>query len=547
MRKSPTKFISLLCKSYALFATLIMKSFNTTGTCRPNEHYMVDITDRLEVIRRLIAKGDYFCINRGRQYGKTTTLSNLKTYLEDYGYCVFSISFESVDNSYFLTQSTTGAIFLRLLSICVKRNKTRHLAPECAEALLRFQQQHEKECTIFDVKEFIVQLCTDNPNPVVLLVDEVDQASEYESFLKLLGSIRDMYLNRVEDATFQSVILAGVYDIKNLKLKVRSEGDHQYNSPWNIAVPFNEDMSLSANGIKAMLDDYEADHNTRMDTAQVAAWIRDYTGGYPFLVSRLCLQMDEQGDWSHDGLLNAVKVMLNERNTLFDDMIKKIEQYTDLKALLRDYLFAGETKKYNPDNQAFQLAEQFNIINAHNGTFAVACRIMETRIYEYLMAEEKDSEIYTAGSIEKPRFVKGSELDMPLLLQKFAEHFNEIFRTADGTMDAKFVEKQGRKQFQLYIRPIINGVGHYYVEAETRDETRTDLIINYNNHEYLIELKIWRGDSYNAKGENQLFEYLELKKHTTGYLVSFCFNKNKTPGLQPSATRDGRTIIEVIV
>ena len=537
----------MLCKSYALFATVIMKRFNTTGTCRPKEHYMVDITERLEVISKMVAKGDYFCINRGRQYGKTTTLTNLKTYLEELGYCVFSISLESVDSSYFQTQSTTGAIILRLLSICVKRNKTQNLDLRCAESLLNFQQQHEKECTIFDMKEFLIQLCSDNSNPIVLLVDEVDQASEQESFLKLLGSLRDMYLNRVEDATFQSVILAGVYDVKNLKLKIRSEGDHQYNSPWNIAVPFNEDMSLSVDGIREMLDEYEADHSKGMNTAEVATWIRDYTGGYPFLVSRLCLQMDEQNDWSHEGLLDAVKVMLNERNTLFDDLIKKIEQFQDLKTLLRDYLFSGETKKYNPDNLAFQLAEQFNIINAHNCTFSLACRIMETRIYEYLMAEETESEIYTAGSFEKTQFIKGTELDMPLLLQKFSEHFNEIFRTEDGTMDAKFVEKHGRKQFQLYIRPIINGVGHYYVEAETRNETRTDLIINYNNQEYIIELKIWRGNSYNTKGENQLFEYLKLKKRHTGYLVSFCFNKNKIPGLQPPVEQEDRTLIEVIV
>lgn len=524
-----------------------MKRFNTTGTCRQAEHYMVDITERLEIIRGMVVRGDYFCINRGRQYGKTTTLNSLKAYLEDAGYCVFSISFESVDNFYFQTQATAGTIFLRLLSISVKRKKTKHLDAECAEALFRFQEQHEKECSIFDVKEFLVQLCTDNSNPIVLLVDEVDQASEHEAFLKLLGALRDMYLNRAEDATFQSVVLAGVYDIKNLKLRMRPEERHQYNSPWNIAVPFDVDMSLPADGIKGMLDEYEADHGTGMDTAEVAKWVRDYTGGYPFLVSRLCQQMDAQGDWSHEGLLDAVKVMLNERNTLFDDMIKKIEQFPDLKSLLKDLLFAGEARKYNPDNQAFQLAEQFSIINARNGTFSVACRIMETRLYEYLMAEEKDSEIYSVAAIEKPRFIKGAELDMPLLLQKFSEHFNEIFRMEDGTMDARFVEKQGRKQFQLYLRPIINGVGHYYVEAETRDETRTDLVVNYNNHEYVIELKIWRGESYNDKGEKQLLEYLALKKHTTGYLVSFCFNKGKTPGLLAPVERDGRTLVEVIV
>ncbi len=393
----------------------------------------------------------------------------------------------------------------------------------------------------------IPMLCKTNSKPIVILIDEVDQASNFDSFLLFLGVLRRMFLNRKSLPTFQSVILAGVYDIKNLKLKMRPEAQHQYNSPWNIAAPFDMDMSLSTKGIKGMLDEYESDHHKGMDAEEVASWVREYTGGYPFLVSRLCQQMDELDDWSHNGLLEAVKVMLNERNTLFDDMIKKIEQFPDLKSLLRDFLFSGESRKYNPDNQAFQLAEQFNIINTQNGTFSIASRIMETRIYEYLMSEEKDSEIYSAGSIEKTQFIKGDGLDMPLLLQKFSEHFNEIFRTKDGTMDAKFLEKHGRKQFLLYIRPIINGVGHYYVEAETRDETRTDLIINYNYHEYVIELKIWRGDCYNAQGENQLLEYLELKKHKTGYLLSFCFNRNKQPGLLPPVELNGRTLVEAIV
>ena len=524
-----------------------MKKFNTTGTCRPNEHYMVDITERLEIIRKMVDDGDYFCINRGRQYGKTTTLNSLKSYLEVAGYCVFSISFESVDSTYFSTPSSAGAIVLKLLSICVKRNKTKNLDSHCAEMLLSFQEKHAEECSIFDLKELLVDLCAENSSQIVLLIDEVDQASEQGSFLKFLGALRDMFLNRGEDAAFQSVILAGVYDIKNLKLKMRPEEMHQYNSPWNIAVPFCVDMSLSADGIKGMLDEYEADHHRGLNTEEVASWVREYTGGYPFLVSRLCQQMDEQNDWSHEGLLDAVKVILNERNTLFDDMIKKIEQFPDLKSLLMEHLFSGDSRKYNPHNLAFQLAEQFNIITVNNGSCSIACRIMETVIYEYFMSEEKDSEIYSVGSIEKTQFIKGDGLDMPLLLQKFKEHFNEIFRTEDGTMDAKFVEKHGRKQFQLYIRPIINGVGHYYVEAETRDETRTDLIINYNNHEYVIEMKIWRGNAYNERGEEQLTGYLEHFNLQTGYLLSFCFNKNKQPGLLPPVQFNGRTLIEAIV
>ena len=77
-----------------------MKRFNTTGTCFPEDHYMVDLTERIREIRRMVDQGDYFCINRGRQYGKTTTLNTLKNALQD-DYAVFSISFESVSDETF--------------------------------------------------------------------------------------------------------------------------------------------------------------------------------------------------------------------------------------------------------------------------------------------------------------------------------------------------------------------------------------------------------------------------------------------------------------
>jgi len=506
---------------------------------------MVDITDRLEIISKMVSQGDYFCINRGRQYGKTTTLEALAGVLNS-KYSVFKLSLEGVSQESFASLPVFSAYFLKSLIFNVKLGLTS--IDNNALRVLKDAIEGKDSIADLDFAYTIPMICKANSKPIVILIDEVDQASNYESFLLFLGVLRKMFLNRPSLPTFQSVILAGVYDIKNLKLKVRTDEKHQHNSPWNIAVPFNVDMSLSADGIKGMLDEYEADHNKGIDTKEVALWIREYTGGYPFLASRLCQLMDERDDWSLAGFRNAVKSLINERNTLFDDMTKKIEQFPDLKSLLLDILFSGETRKYNAHNLTFQLAEQFNIINVRaDGLYSISSRIMETVIYEYFMSEEKESEIYSAGSIEKNQFIKGDGLDMPLLLRKFSEHFNEIFRTEDGTKDAKFVEKHGRKQFQLYIRPIINGVGHYYVEAETRDETRTDLIINYNNHEYVIELKIWRGDSYNTKGEKQLFEYIKLKKQKIGYLVSFCFNKGKTPGLLPTVEQDGLTLIEVIV
>lgn len=50
------------------------KVFNVTGNCRPGEHYMVCIDERLAEIKKMVDDGKYFAINRARQYGKTTTL-----------------------------------------------------------------------------------------------------------------------------------------------------------------------------------------------------------------------------------------------------------------------------------------------------------------------------------------------------------------------------------------------------------------------------------------------------------------------------------------
>ena len=69
-----------------------MKEFNTTGICYPYKHYMVNIDSRIDEIEKAVAKGEYITINRGRQYGKTTTLYHLTNKLND-KYVVFSISF----------------------------------------------------------------------------------------------------------------------------------------------------------------------------------------------------------------------------------------------------------------------------------------------------------------------------------------------------------------------------------------------------------------------------------------------------------------------
>ena len=202
--------------------------------------------------------------------------------------------------------------------------------------------------------------------------------------------MRDKYLNRENEPTFQSVILAGVYDIKNLKLKIRSEANHQYNSPWNIAARFDVDLSLPVDGIEGMIAEYKADHAgipeaDVMNTHEMAQLIYDYTSGYPFLVSRLCQILDEKKlYWNKDGFLGATKVLYFENNTIFDDMQKKLDDFPELSNTLQAMLFLGKPFTFNPDNKVFNLARMFGFIK-HNadGKAVISNRIFETRLYNY--------------------------------------------------------------------------------------------------------------------------------------------------------------------
>ena len=521
-----------------------MRTFNTAGVCRPNEHYMVDISDRLEIIRKMVAKGDYFCINRGRQYGKTTTLKAISNQFTD-EYCVFQISFEGLSDSNFTEDEKLYYTFVYLLAETFEWAPLEGLDSEVSEWIRNFLESHNEKCTDKELTKFISNICHSNKKPIVLLVDEVDQAGNHTSFLKFLGILRGMYLNRDVAPTFQSVILSGVYDVRNLKLKIRSEQQHQYNSPWNIAAPFDVDMSLPAEGIAEMLAEYKSDHRLTFDENAVAQLIRDYTSGYPYLVSRICQILDaEQQEWNKDSILKVVNKILNEGSTLFDDIAKKLDEFPELERMIKGVLFEGIRYPFNYYDKATNLALMFNFVKQQDGAFAVSCRMFEIWFYNYFISEEKQSPAFQQGIADKNQFIKDGAIDMVHLLGRFVAHMNQTYTM---NHENEFIESDARKVFLTYLRPIINGIGSYHIEEQTRDHDRMDVVIDYLGKQYVVELKIWRGNAYNERGEEQLSRYLEYFDLQTGYLMSFCFNKNKKSGLLPPIKINGRTLIEAIV
>ena len=505
-----------------------MRIFNTTGPCVPEKHYMVDLSSRLAQIKTMVDAGQYFVINRARQYGKTTTLLALKKHLKD-AYAVLSLDFQRLSSAAFATE---GDFVQSLARVIMDANEFGNMSipGQVLDALAALNDGDTGKVKLDDLFRTFFRWCRGSSNPIVLMIDEVDAATNNQVFLDFLAQLRDSYINRDTGGypTFQSVILAGVTDIKNLRRKIRPEEAHWFNSPWNIAAEFDINMNFNAAEIAGMLEAYEADHHTGMDISAVAQEISDFTSGYPFLVSRICQLIDrDKMPWPIEGISDAVGKILMENNTLFGSIMGKVQSNAELRGTLEKILFSGDALPFSPDDTSLADAAMYGFIQNIDGKVCISNRIFETRLYNFFLFsnEMKSTPIAQIGSGEKENFVVDGHLQMETILERFVTVFDDLYHD----QDAKFDEEEGRRRFLLFVRAIINGTGNYYVEAETRNRERMDLVIDYRGERFVVELKIWHGNSYNERGEQQLSNYLDYFHLQKGYMLSFCFNKNKNP------------------
>lgn len=513
------------------------KVFNVTGPCIPALHYMVDTSKKIdEIVTEYVDAGEYFTINRARQYGKTTTLELLYQRLREQ-YLVIDLSFEGKED-YFESR------FALATGMC---NSIARVIESFNAGMAENMRRPVNAILPFDSLDLrISDLCKQAGKKVILTIDEVDKASNNEVFIALLGLLRDKYIERSKRGTptFHTVILAGVHDIKNLKMKMRPEDKHSYNSPWNIAARFDVDMSFSAPEIATMLEEYEQDHHTGMDVVKISEHLYYYTSGYPFLVSLLCKTVDDEKlGWTDEGVDKAEMIVVKEKNTLFDDVTKNLVNNATFSNLVKRILLEGAHIAFEDQNPDIDMGVMYGILtkDADNQT-VVSNVIFETRIYNYFISVGQTNRILDSIAGYKSSFIVNGCMDMTKVLNRFAAFMKSEYRDEDG----EFIEREGRLLFLSFLKPIINGTGHYVVEPETRGSRRMDVVVFYGGEEHIVELKIWHGEQAASEAYDQLSGYLHMQEQQTGYLLSFCDNR-RSPREGKTFTHNGCKITEVIV
>ncbi|MGE5342017.1 MAG: AAA family ATPase [Candidatus Omnitrophota bacterium] len=516
------------------------KRFNTTGACTPEKHYMVDISNKIDQIMDMIDNGDYFVIDRPRQYGKTTTINVLNRRLKkSEDYFSIKISFEGIGEEGFKSVGIFIEEFFLQLKKAFKSSGN--------EDLINFIETNPIPDRFSKLDLWVGDLVRKNGKKIVLMIDEIDKSTNNQLFLDFLGMLRNKYLMRDDEGqpTFHSVILVGVHDVKNLKLKLRPEAETKYNSPWNIAVDFNVDLSFSPIEIESMLGDYVKEQNVAMDVPLIAKRLFYFTSGYPFLVSHLCKIIDEKmlgnripKEWKPEDIDKAVQISVKQKNTNSENLIKNLENNPDLYDFIFKMIIGGVEFSYNPDQPVIEFGSLHGIIKEENGKVKVHNRIYEQRIYNYMASGMEITggiHDFTGKYIDE----KGI-LDIEKILCKFQEFMKEQYNKKDND----FIERNGRLLFLAFIKPIINGRGFDFKEVQISEEKRLDVVITFDNRKTIIELKIWRGETYHQEGIRQLGDYLDRQNQSNGYLLIFDLRKESGRiGKMETIETQGKTIL----
>ena len=107
-------------------------------------------------------------------------------------------------------------------------------------------------------------------------------------------------------------------------------------------------------------------------------------------------------------------------------------------------------------------------------------------------------------------------------------------------------ESVGRHLLLAYLDHFVRVIGGFmYIEVQT-GRGRMDIIIIHNQQKYIVETKIWRGDSRYQAGKKQLVAYLKSEGIVEGYYIVFDHRQRPEPQVE-TETLEGLTIRSYVI
>ena len=501
-----------------------MRRFNTEGPVRLDDHYAIPPLERvdLEELLGLIRAKRYFVLHAPRQTGKTSALLALRDLLNEAGevLCVYA-NFE------------VGQAMREKLELAM-----RAMLDELASRALAAGDDFLEDAWL-DVlaksgpggvlRGALTRWAAASPKPLVLLIDEIDSLVG-DTLLSVLRQLRAGYDRRPEGFP-QSIVLCGVRDIQDYRIRSSSGEVVAGGSPFNVAAKSlrlgdfteAETSALIAQHVKETGQQFAPD-------ALNAVW--EQTQGQPWLVNALCAGAcfdrkagrDRSQAITADQIFAAREELILSRRTHLDQLAHKLEEER-VRRVIEPLLSGANVRHDSPD---LEYVRDLGLVAPDSPPR------MANPIYAEVVPRELSYVLQDSLDQNPAWYVKADgDLDMDKLLAAFQAFFREHSEHWLGRFDYR--EAGPQLILQAYLQRIVNGGGR--IEREYGlGRGATDLLILWPHKEglpsdlwrrFVVECKVLRdGDRRGLEGTierglEQTQGYMDKCGGGEGHLVVF--------------------------
>lgn len=468
--------------------------FNTSGPNIPEEHYTLPRTQLVEAGIRKVKLNRYFTIWAPRQTGKSTYFRLLAEALKALGYIVVHVNVEGKIDS-------TEEYLCDYITEDIYKQTNISLQADNINVLLR------------KISHF--------PKKTVFIIDEIEQVNP-EMFNMFLHTIRAFYHNRNQH-NLKSVILVGVSNITGI---IQDNA-----SPFNIADNFDIPYFTE----QEVIELYEQHENEtgQLFNDDVKKQVAHITAGQPGLVNGFALRLTEKNE--QKAVLDYKDYLIVEDWYLYEAIDKNVSNIINKakneQKLIERLLFSETSYPFDIDNQSVRYLHINGLVRRNQeGNVEFWVPLYKKRLQKYFYPRMNgEAETIQENLDFDDYYTPETGLNIDKIIRDYQIYAKRrgfrYFITHDENGEEKGLREAALVySFETYIQAFLNVVeGKSYLEAHVA-LGRSDLIVNIQNEEFVIEAKVYSDLTKFKKGKPQLAYYVNSLNLKEGIYLVFVKN-----------------------
>ena len=531
-----------------------MRRFGTQGPVNPQEHYIVSRTEEIADFINRVEQGKYTVLFAPRQTGKTTFFQAALEVLvtgnaaiaqaesdSKFTYCPIQLNFDVYKNTSVADfyPNLYQDVCEEIENVFQRRDETLPKALIQLLADTKLTDHHAMRRFFRHLERLLTS------QKFVLIIDEFDGIPP-AALSDFLHTLRHIYIAGKPRCP-HSIGIIGVKSIEQLNY------DRSI-SPFNIQDEFHL-PNFTREQVQELLGQYTEEVGQAF-VPKVIASIHKQTAGQPVLVNRfaqilteeLGIPKTEPITMAHFSKAHAQ--LLEEDNVNFTHLLTNIRRDPRFESLLMRIMARDEGVDFNLRSEIIgELATYGVIARGDDGMCEIVNPIYLYCILQafkpvvngledaYLQEEAREGFLdYLAST---------GQIDMAALLDNFRDFIARagfrILQVPDTPQ-----ESVGRHLLLAYLDQFIKLIGGFmHIEVPT-GRGRMDIIITHNQQKYIVETKIWRGNSRYQAGKKQLATYLNSEGVTEGYYVVFDHRQDPEPWVE-TETLEGLRVRSYVI